>query len=267
MSIDDILDGPPDPEATITLAPPPKPGKGHRIKYSSTPVIPTQRDEAGKIARAPRGHVRDARGYVPRKAERDPILIRFIEELGPAEEIRRALAHVGTEKSNRFLAEIIKLESKSGPGAHTIAQAAKRTGVGIDSLSEIWRSYSQSTALLKVISAAPKLADDLVAAASNTRVVCPSCLGEGVLTRKDDSTIECPQCLGSGGTHKAGDASARTHLLEWMGVINQGNKSGVTTTGGVYLSLVLPRMSDAAAKSIEAPTIDVTVKPATVDVK
>ncbi len=207
------------------------------IPFSVTPVLPADDPK-------PPGFVKDGRGLVPKSADFDPMFVKFVEDLASTPDLKAALAHVGSDKAMRFLAEICGMERKHGAGSKTIVKAAKKCGIGMDTLAEIWRSHSASLAMMKLVSATPKLADDLLEAARNTTVVCPACQGNGIIETplRVEGARECPQCDGSGSVRRAGDKDARTHALEWAGVVNQPNRSG--SAGGpssVYLNLVLPR--------------------------
>lgn len=214
---------------------PPEPQK---ITYSITPFIPT-----GEVEKAPSGFVKDGRGYVPRAADLDPIFKKFVEKLCTSEELKEALATIGTERATKFLYELIRLEKKHGPGSTTIVRAAKKCGIGIDGLSELWRSHSTALAMTKLIAATPRLAEDLVEASLNHDVLCPACQGEGILEMRLGlaETKECPQCQGSGKIRRPGDKDAREHALEWAGVINQPSKTNGAGSNMTYVNLVLPR--------------------------
>ncbi len=190
------------------------------------------------------GFTKDARGLVPKSADMDPIYVEFVDGLCTSGELKSALAHLGTDKSIKFLGELLQLERKRGTGAKTIVAAAKKCGIGMDTLAEMWRSHSTALAMMKLVSAAPKLAGDVIEAASNHTVVCPACQGAGLLEIRlpTPHTKQCPQCSGTGATMRPGDKDARAHALEWAGMINQPGKSGSSSTGpSVYLNLVLPR--------------------------
>lgn len=215
---------------------PPQPAS---ITYSTTPYV-----DAQDLEKAPTGLVKDGRGYVPRAADLDPIFKKFADSLCSSEELKEALAVIGTDRATKFLYELIHQERKHGPGSGTIVRAAKKCGIGIDGLAQLWREHSTALAMTKLIAATPRLADDLVEASQNHDVLCPACQGEGVLEMRLGlkDLIECPQCHGQRFIRKAGDKDAREHALEWAGAINQPNKGG----GGVgsnttYVNLVLPR--------------------------
>lgn len=191
------------------------------------------------------GFVKDARGLVPKSADLDPIYVEFVDGLCTSNELKSALASLASDKAMKFLGELLKLEKQRGSGSKTIVAAAKRCGIGLDVLAEMWRSHSTALAMMKLVSAAPQLADDLVIAASNRPALCPACQGEGIIElrlTKGQSQRECPQCRGTGEVIRAGDKDARAHALEWGGFINQPGKSSSNSNGpSVYLNLVLPR--------------------------
>jgi len=209
------------------------------IEYSTTPFIP-----AKALEKAPPGFVKDARGYIPKPADLDPVFKKFVEKLCAVEELKDALAAIGSDRATKLLYELIRLEKKHGPGSATIVRAAKKCGIGIDGLAQLWREHSTALAMTKLIAATPKIAEDLVEAAANQTIVCPGCRGEGVIELQFgiEQTRECPQCSGKGSIRRAGDKDAREHALEWAGAIRQpgkGSSSGVSTQ--VYMNLVLPR--------------------------
>ncbi len=208
------------------------------ITYSTTPFIP-----AGDLEKAPPGFVKDGRGYVPKASDLDPIFRKFVDKLCTTDDLKDALAVVGTDRATRFLYELIRLEKKLGPGSGTIVKAAKKAGIGIDGLAQIWREHSSALAMTKLVSATPRLADDLVEAAQNVDIVCPGCRGEGMLELQfgAEPTRECPQCHGKGSIRRAGDRDAREHALEWAGAINQPNKGNNGAVTQTYVNLVLPR--------------------------
>ncbi len=215
------------------------PQKPAPITYSVTPFIPK-----AELEKAPPGFVKDGRGYVPRAADLDPIFQKFVTNLCSEDALKEALATIGTEKATKFLYSLIQLEKKHGPGSATIVKAAKRCGIGIEGLAQLWREHSTALAMTKLIAATPRLAEDLVEASQNHDVLCPACQGEGVLEMRLglEQLKECPQCHGKGSVRRAGDKDAREHALEWAGAINQPNKSG--GGGGsntTYVNLVLPR--------------------------
>ncbi len=228
-------------------------------------------------SRPPKGMVRDARGHVPLSANRDPVYVEMVASVcSSTREMKSALALIGTDRARKFMEQLVRLEQR-GPtnssyqarqngqpdrsaadASLRITQAAKSAGIGIDEFADMWRSAAMAKAMLKIISATPQIAADVIEAASNYTTVCSSCLGEGKLLRRDDSELLCPQCNGTGAIRRAGDRDAREHMLEWAGVINQGNKNSQAPAGGVFLSLVLPRGSDK---------LDQVTTPATVDIK
>ncbi len=218
------------------------------------------------------GFARDARGLVPKSADLDPIYVEFVDGLCTSTELKSALATLGSDRAMKFLGELLRLEKQRGSGSKTIVAAAKKCGIGLDTLAEMWRSHSTALAMMKLVSAAPQLADDLVVAASNRPALCPACQGEGIIelrlqlcdecngygkkggypenpvcaacrgTGKKLTTRECPQCRGTGEVVRAGDKDAREHALKWAGFIDQPGKSSSNSNGpSVYLNLVLPR--------------------------
>jgi hypothetical protein len=209
------------------------------IPYSTTPFIP-----AKALEKAPPGFVKDARGYVPKPADLDPIFKKFVEKLCAVEELKDALAVIGSDRATKLLYELIRLEKKHGPGSATSVRAAKKCGIGIDGLAQLWREHSTALAMTKLIAATPKIAEDLVEASANQTIVCPGCRGEGVIELQFgiEQTRECPQCSGKGSIRRAGDKDAREHALEWAGVINQPTKgAGLAGSNFTYVNLVLPR--------------------------
>ncbi len=191
------------------------------------------------------GFTKDARGLVPKSADLDPIYVDFVDGLCTSTELKSALATLGSDRAMKFLGELLKLEKQRGSGSKTIVAAAKRCGIGLDTLAEMWRSHSTALAMMKLVSATPQLADDLVVAASNRPALCPACQGEGIIElrlTKGQSQRECPQCRGTGEVIRAGDKDAREHMLKWAGYIDQPGKSTGNQAGpSVYLNLVLPR--------------------------
>ncbi len=213
------------PEVRITAA---------QVPHSITPI--------GQVEGP--GFVKDARGLVPKSADMDPIYIQFVDGLCTSQELKSALASLGTDRATRFLGELLNLERKRGPGSKTIVAAAKKCGIGLDVLAEMWKSHSTALAMMKLVSAAPQLADDMVVAASNKPALCPACQGEGIIELRlsQQGSRECPQCKGTGEVVRAGDKDAREHLLEWGGMIKQPGKSSSSSgSSSVYLNLVLPR--------------------------
>jgi hypothetical protein len=179
---------------------------------------------------------------VPKSADLDPMYVEFIEGLCTPSELKSALAIMGTDRAMRFLGELCHFERQRGPGSKTIVQAAKKCGIGMDTLAEMWRSHSSALAMMKIVSGTPKLAGDLLEAAANKTVLCPACMGEGVIElRLKKSTRVCPQCDGAGSVIRAGDRDARNNALEWAGVTNQPSKSAPAGANNVFLNLVLPR--------------------------
>ncbi len=191
------------------------------------------------------GFTKDARGLVPKSADLDPIYVEFVDGLCTSTELKSALATLGSDRAMKFLGELLRLEKQRGSGSKTIVAAAKKCGIGLDTLAEMWRSHSTALAMMKLVSAAPSLADDLVVAASNRPALCPACQGEGIIElrlTKGQPTRECPQCRGTGEVVRAGDKDAREHALKWAGFIDQPGKSSSNSNGpSVYLNLVLPR--------------------------
>lgn len=191
------------------------------------------------------GWTKDARGLVPKSADLDPLYADLVEDLCTPAQLKSALASLGTDRAMKFLGQLLKLEKVRGPGSKTIVAAAKRCGIGIDSFAEIWRSHSTALALMKLVSAAPKLADDLIVSASNRPALCPACQGEGIIELRlsQQDRRECPQCAGTGEIMRPGDKDARAHALEWAGMIGgaKSTNSGPSGSPHVYLNLVLPR--------------------------
>lgn len=205
-----------------------------QVPHSTTPIAQTPGP----------GFTKDIRGLVPKSADLDPIYCDFVDGLCTSAELKSALATLGTDRAMKFLGELLKLEKQRGAGSKTIVAAAKRCGIGIDTLSEMWRSHSTALAMMTLVSAAPRLAQDLVSASLNRPALCPACQGEGIIELRlhRDGQRECPQCHGTGSVIRPGDKDARQHALDWAGFTGQ-SKSGSSPSGqaNVYLNLVLPR--------------------------
>jgi len=138
----------------------------------------------------------NGRGLVPFKGDKE--YEQYLTELAPIEELRTALAMAGGEKALNFLSDIIHYSKPSKSKPPTLAILAKRNGLSLDQITEIWRNYSNVRGMTKIFSAAPTIADNTLRAASPTTIICSHCGGEGQVDKRPPRLgAECPTCFGA----------------------------------------------------------------------
>ncbi len=145
----------------------------------------------------PKGKVLEpnGRGLVP--SRKDTEYEAYLADLAPVDELRVALAQAGGDKALGFLSDLIR-HSRPMKNAPSISALAKRNGLSMDQMAEIWRNYSLAKGITKLASVAPTVAVDMIESAKSSQVACPRCGGDGTLDQMPERLgPECPTCFGA----------------------------------------------------------------------
>jgi hypothetical protein len=144
----------------------------------------------------------------------------------------------------------------------SMASLAKRNGIPMDMMAEIWRSYCLSKGMMTVVSRAPEFAEEAIESAKSTNICCPRCDGEGeVESRKSPGDWNpCPQCEGKRVIRKSGDANSRKILFDTVGWTGKtGPQVQVNIGGGHSLESVMSGIDNLLERSgdMGGPIVDV----------
>ncbi len=183
----------------------------------------------------------NGRGLVP-AGKLDVEYERFLNEIAPLEDLRIALAQSGGEKALAFLADIIRHHKLNQKNAPKLVTLAKRNGLSMDQIADIWKNYSVAKGLTMIASAAPQIANHTIGDALSTEIICPRCDGEGKIERRPRPDPECPTCFGLKKITKVITSALgeevplqvdcpRCNVSTWVGCKNCNEKGTVRKVG------------------------------------
>ena len=172
--------------------------------------------------RRPRGRPaskKDKNGLpVPVRADRDPAIQLFIENVSPAN-FDVALQVSGNERFHR-LSEALRDPVYRKTSFGTLC---RRFGVSWVDLVDLWRTYNTTLGLNEIANHLPQILNDIAEDSESRDEPCPRCDGIGHVTRQNGEA-PCPACDGAGKVRVPGDAHARRLLFEIIGLI--GSRRG-----------------------------------------
>lgn len=157
------------------------------------------------------------RGMMPSSGALDPVYCGYLESL-PLDQLKFALAQQDTTKAMVFLTSLCDLTKSKIP----ITDLAKRAGIGLTEMMQIWRSHCHTAALGIAIEGTVPITGDLVEDAKSTLTCCTRCDGAGQMRiQLEDGYhwVPCINCDGSGATRRPGDSKSREYLYKATGFI------------------------------------------------
>jgi hypothetical protein len=161
-------------------------------------------------------------------AERDdPAYKKFSEMVGGKDGLREMAAWSENPKAQKLLELIDDNRFKT----YGIKALAKRCGMTLPELCNLFRERYFLEMYLKFFSSMPKIAEGVIEDAQPGTDVCPMCGGEQYITR-NDVTKPCPKCSGSGKVRTPGDKEARRDVFKAVG-IHKESSTNITQIGNV----------------------------------
>lgn len=214
----------------------------------------------------------DGRGIIkirPRRSQPDLAYQLFIQSLGDDANhthLKLALSSVDTIPAQKFLAYLFNPKLKKTP----IETLAKRCGIGIPQLRDIWRSARLDQGLLALLNEYPETMKDVARDARSTREACKFCGGTGQIVdehqppiivrmgkRGEEPTTKpaltrCHSCDGEGWVRKAGDRDARQLMGEVLGVSGKKAPVFASTTNIFSVESVIAEIDQMQTRSNNA---------------
>jgi hypothetical protein len=167
--------------------------------------------------RRPRGRPaskKDKNGLpVPVRADRDPAIQLFIENVSPAN-FDVALQVSGNERFHR-LSEALRDPVYRKTSFGTLC---RRFGVSLVDLVDLWRNHNLLLGQIRMLDHLPDIMEDIAEDSENREEPCPRCDGVGHVMR-ESGAAPCPVCHGAGKVSVPGDAHARRLFFEIIGLI------------------------------------------------
>lgn len=164
-------------------------------------------------------------------AQVDRVTGRYIDEMGTKEALMMALRASSSPKAQRFLTMLADPKKSRW----TIPTIARKSGLDLMEMAEIFRSRYASAALMNYFKGLPRLSADIIEDAYSTKAICPDCNGLGRFNpdpaNERAKKLKCPRCQGSGEVRRAGDSDARKLVAEATGQIK--SKSGINVSVNV----------------------------------
>lgn len=196
-------------------------------------------------------------------AAMDKTFKRYIENLGPREELLASLALVEDAKPRwtKFLEAAVAHPKLS------LVVLAKRNGISMPEFNDFVRKRRYQEALDILTSGAARVAPDIVEDAKSRVAICEACDGMGVriagplvqpvdVGDTENPMTVCPVCRGEGTVMEPGDAEARKMVMTASGIIKNGggvniNNNVQTVGGGFGLGAMVRSVEMMMGKQLE----------------
>lgn len=199
----------------------------------------------------------------PKKENRyiDEIHNEYLESLGNATDLKRALARSESPKAQQFLAELLNPKNSK----YSLTRLARRCDLSPTDIIDCFRQYHLSQATVEYLKAAPVVARDVVSDARTVEVECTRCDGFGeVMHPKPDADgnsvwVKCPRCKGAGMQPKPGSSDARKLMAEVVGWTKNKSAAQVTVNVNTGVESVIDEVESLMPEiSKSSDVIDIT---------
>jgi hypothetical protein len=185
------------------------------------------------------------------------------------------------EEVQKFLRDLVRLDKTD----RSISWIARRHGISITELADLYRNYSFTKAYLEAFDRLPAIVKETVDNCFNTEACCPRCDGSGSIhVEAEPDTAnkpwikrkiryelrECPSCRGSGKVKIEGSDKARGRIWQMVGfekpsqtnvTIQQQQISGESVIEELE-ALDRKRIAKSDIKAVEAAFEEIPPEPA-----